>query len=98
MKLFSRNANSPAFAVGERVVLVYVPGYRWVPWQVDLIGSCGRIVSIQDVEGFQSVQMDEGFVLRCRPQVLRKIDEVPRDDLRLVSWRECPWVPGEVKA
>jgi len=89
---------SSAFPIGTRVVIVYAIGFSWQPKDVDLIGSCGVVSDILDVEGYQLVQLDEGFTMRCRPQVLRRVGDKPREDLKLGRWTDCPWKPAEVRS
>jgi len=89
---------SSAFPIGTRVVIVYAIGFSWQPKDVDLIGSSGVVSDILDVEGYQLVQLDEGFTMRCRPQVLRRVGDKPREDLKLGRWADCPWKPAEVRS
>lgn len=89
---------SPAFPIGARVVIVYTSGFVWDPWQVDLIGSCGAVASVQDVSGYQLIALDDGKTMSCRTEILRRLDGTPREDLKLGRWADCPWKPTEVRS
>jgi len=83
-----------SFRVADRVQIIDFrrSAFTWEPRFLMYIG-CRGVVQGPLVNGMHSVLLDSGESLYARPEVLRLLGPKDREDLRLVSWSQCPWHP-----
>jgi hypothetical protein len=82
------------FKIGDRVVTVSHPNYRWRDMGPGLIGViAGPLESTSVMEKGHYVEFECGIDAHVVIQCLRKIDPLPPKREELGSWNLCPWQP-----